>query len=154
MSRTKTLSQRGGRTPDTHQLSPAVAARRTFCCEAYSGKCTCQYNRCVQLTRGSHLSRDGCDAQMVSFSLRGDPSGLLLPIGQRWPWGTSRSVRGKLLTEAEWSKGFVASSPSNQGQNPTAHWPTIYLDRQSLDCPKPQPSLRTVRISNEDMPWG
>ena len=81
-------------TPDTRQLSPAVAAHRAFRCEA-NGKGKCQCNRwCIQQTRGSYLSRDGCDAQMVSFSLGGDPSEVLLPIGQRWPWRTSRSVRG------------------------------------------------------------
>jgi hypothetical protein len=81
-------------TPDTRQLSPAVAEHRAFRCEAYSDKGKCQYNRCVQQTRGSYLSRDGCDAQMMSFSLGGDPSELLLPIGQRWSWRTSRSVKG------------------------------------------------------------
>ena len=81
-------------TPDTRQLSPAVAAHRAFRSEAYLDKGKCQYIRCVRQARGSYLSRDGCDAQMVSFSLGGDPSELLLPIGQRWPWRTSRSVKG------------------------------------------------------------
>ena len=81
-------------TPDTRQLSPAVAAHRAFRCEA-NGKGKCQCNRwCIQQTRGSYLSRDGCDAQMVSFSLGGDASELLLPIGQRWPWRASRLVKG------------------------------------------------------------
>ena len=77
--------------PQTPASSPPPSP---FRCEAYSDKGKCQYNRCVQQTRGSYLSRDGWDAQMMSFSLGGDPSELLLPIGQRWSWRTSRSVKG------------------------------------------------------------
>ena len=66
--------------PQTRQLFPAVAAHRAFRCEAYLDKGNCQYIRCIQQTRGGYLIRDGCDAQMMSFSLGGDPSELLLPI--------------------------------------------------------------------------
>ena len=81
-------------TQDTRQLPSTVAALLAFRCEAYSDKGKCQHNRCVQQMRGGYLSRDACDAQLMSYSLGGDPSELLLPIGQRWPWGTSRSIKG------------------------------------------------------------
>ena len=84
-------------TPDTRQLSPAVAEHRAFRCEA-NGKGKCQCNRwCIQQTRGGYLSRDGCDSQVLSFSLGVDPNELLLPVRRRWPWGTRRSVRGTVL---------------------------------------------------------
>ena len=45
----------------------------------------CQCNRwCIQQTRGGYLSRDACDAQMMSFSLGGNPSELLLSVRCRF----------------------------------------------------------------------
>ena len=78
---------------DARPPAPANAGSHTFRCEAYFDKHKCQYNRCVEQTRGSYLIRDGCDSKLMSFSLGGDPSELLLSLGWRWPWGTSRSVR-------------------------------------------------------------
>jgi hypothetical protein len=87
--------------PDNKQPTPqdarppalANAGSHTFRCEAYSDKGKCQCNRCVGQTRGGYLSRDACDAQMMSLSLGGDPSEPLLSVRRRWSWGTSRSVR-------------------------------------------------------------
>ena len=81
---------------DARPPAPANAGSHTFRGEAYSDKGKCQCNRCVGQTRGGYLSRDACDAQMMSFSLGGDPSELLLSVRRRWPWGTSRSIRRKL----------------------------------------------------------
>ena len=88
--------------PDNKQPTPqdarppalANAGSHTFRCEAYSDKGKCQCNRCVgqKQTPGGYLSRDACDAQMMSFSLEGDPSELLLSVRRRWSWGTSKSA--------------------------------------------------------------
>ena len=56
---------------DARPPAPANAGSHTFRCEAYSDKGKCQCNRCVGQTRGGYLSRDACDAQMMSFSLGG-----------------------------------------------------------------------------------
>ena len=65
--------------------------------EVYSDKGKCQGKRCIEQARGSYLSRDGCDSQVMSFSLGVDPSELLLSGRRRWPWGTRRYVRGTVL---------------------------------------------------------
>ena len=70
---------------DARPPAPANAGSHTFRCEAYFDKHKCQYNRCVEQTRGSYLIRDGCDSKLMSFSLGGDPSELLLSVGRRWP---------------------------------------------------------------------
>ena len=62
---------------DTRPPAPANAGSHTFRCEAYYDKGKCQYNRCVEQTRGGYLSRDAPDAQMMSSSLGGDPSGFV-----------------------------------------------------------------------------
>jgi hypothetical protein len=65
--------------------------------EVYSDKGKCQGKRCIEQARGGYLSRDGCDSQVMSFSLGVDPSELLLSVRRRWPWGTRRYVRGTVL---------------------------------------------------------
>ena len=79
---------------DARPPAPANGGSHTFRREAYYDKGKCQCNRCAGQTRGGYLSRDACDAQMMSFSLGGDLNEPLLSVGRRirWSWGTSRSV--------------------------------------------------------------
>ena len=82
-------------TQDTRQLPSTVAALLAFRCEAYSDKGKCQHNRCVQQMRGGYLSRDACDAQLMSYSLGGIPVSYCCLLGRDGPGGQADQSRGQ-----------------------------------------------------------
>ena len=54
--------------------------------------------------------------------------------------------RARLSWQISWHGQTRCTKPQNLCFTNEAHWPTINLDRKSLGCPKPQPSLRTVQM--------
>ena len=54
--------------------------------------------------------------------------------------------RARLSWQISWHGQTRCTKPQNLCFTSEAHWPTINLDRKSLGCPKPQPSLRTVQM--------
>ena len=73
----------------------------------------------------------------MSFSLGGDPSELLLPIGQRWPWRTIRSIRGTVPlrhSRLTWQWRLPWCCPILRAPNHLSHWRGVQAVQCILHC--------------------